>query len=184
MKSVRYVIALLFPLSLPALSFGNDRTVKTEKVSAILSLTDEGFGKLKEVGKTDTKTLALYSAVQNCKMPGDLPCARVYTNLSSETYLTELCTKAGIYEPGIYLKRGSEIRHYGWFDETHFKFACAEECNKSEGGCSYEITPQKTADIERIKYLFNINLTRGEYELSIKRHKITVLKKKVLEGPS
>jgi hypothetical protein len=154
------------------------------QASASTLLKDEGLEQFTKMTRIEPRLQTFNTAIASCKMTGDLPCARAYTNKNSKLWILELCTNSGSFSPGLYINQNGNVEHYEWFDSSHFKWACNEECNKSSGGCSYGVSRIELKKVSELIYRFDINLSHGEYGLSIQNKKFKVIKKKITNDPS
>lgn len=84
---------------------------------------------------------------------------------------------------GLYLVSGGRVAHYAWYDPRFNAWAFAEGC-ASEDGCYYRVDVDASGTITGFTYVFRVNLSEGEYRVTVEPERLRVLSRRIIDAPS
>lgn len=84
---------------------------------------------------------------------------------------------------GLYLISGSRVTRYDWYDPRFNEWAATEGC-ATDDACYYRVEVDARGRITAFTYVFRINLSEGEYRVSVERGRLRVQAKRIKDAPS
>lgn len=109
----------------------------------------------------------------------DAGCSRHYGN-AQFSIVEVFC---GNDADGLYLVSGTDAKRYDWYDPRFNSWAVKEGC-VSDDACYYRVSLDARGTITAFTYVFRINLSEGEYRVSVEHGRLRVQGKRISDTPS